>query len=86
VAAEPDLRPGIAWVIWSYRERFETYVEDAIKEGEVPESIDPQAAALLIVGILYGVAFQFLVDPDKVKLQKMIDNVLLQVHRELSIH
>ena len=84
LALDPDLRSSLARVGANYRRRFAGYVEQAIGEGDVREDQSPEAAAFLIVGVLIGLAIQFLVDPEGMEIESMRVHALDLLHRALT--
>ncbi len=58
----PDVRPKIAQLNRQMRNRIAEIVSNGIEMGEFHQNVDPQAAAVLIVGLLRGVVMQYLAD------------------------
>ena len=85
IAADRELQPGVAWVWWSYRERFEGYVAEGIEAGTIRPDTSPKRAALFIVGAIFGVAMEYLMDRDRVELDDMLDGILTFLHRSLAV-
>ena len=81
LALEPDLRLSLARVATNYRGRFARYIEEAIGAGDVRENQPPEAAAFLIVGVLIGLAMQFLVDREAMEIDSMRAHALDLLHR-----
>ncbi|MEM7080387.1 MAG: TetR/AcrR family transcriptional regulator [Pseudomonadota bacterium] len=59
----PEVRPKIAQLNRGMRQRLGDIVRRGIDSGEFGANVDPDAAAVLIVGLLRGVVMQYLADP-----------------------
>jgi AcrR family transcriptional regulator len=63
IAGAADVRPSrIAWDR-RFRDGITTVLRDGVADGSIRADLDPAAAAVLVVGLLRGVALQLLVDP-----------------------
>ncbi len=62
LGAVPEIRPKIAQLNKAMRSRIATIVEAGRSSGEFRDSVDPDASAVLIAGLLRGVVMQYLAD------------------------
>ena len=77
LGAVPDVRPKIAQLNRGMRQRIAEIVRRGMQAGEFNAGVDPDAAAVLIVGLLRGVVMQYLTDSrafNKKKVLPMLKN------------
>ena len=65
------------------RERLARIVANGVESGEIPSTVNPDAAAMLILGLIRGVSLQYLADPRRfdvkavtASINRMIDGYL----------
>lgn len=63
VADASDLREGFRGSHAEVKQRFKDWVEKGQAEGGIRADVDPDAAALMIGCLLFGLSMQLLVDP-----------------------
>lgn len=63
VAEASDLREGFRGSHAEFERRFKRWVEKGQAAGEIRADLDPDAAALMIGCLLFGLSMQLLVDP-----------------------
>jgi len=76
-----DIRAEVAAFNERARIRMSGIIQRGINNGEFRSDIDAKSMAVLIKGMLRGVAMQYLLDPDAVDL----DKVLPQMHRSAIV-
>ena len=59
-----EINPVFAELNRGFRVNMRTMIESAIARGEVRPDVDADAAAALVVGMLRGVALQWMADPE----------------------
>jgi AcrR family transcriptional regulator len=59
----------------SFKGSIKRFLDEADDLGEVPEGIDVEGAAILIMGLLRGVALQWLVDEEAVDFDRLIPQI-----------
>ena len=64
LGAVPEIQQAIARLNDGIRGYLATILARGVDQGEFREDVDPQAAAVLILGVLRGVVMQYLADPD----------------------
>jgi AcrR family transcriptional regulator len=65
---DPQLRTAFAHADKAYRSYIQGLFQDAQAMGEIDRSIDTEAMATLVVGMLRGVGMQYFIDPEALKL------------------
>jgi AcrR family transcriptional regulator len=71
LALDPELRSGLARVGSNFRRRFAIYVEEAIDDGSIRSTDSPTSSAFLLLGVLIGLATQYLVDREATSIESM---------------
>ncbi|MEM9177257.1 MAG: helix-turn-helix domain-containing protein [Myxococcota bacterium] len=74
VALDPALRTSLAQVSAGYRRRLARYFEEAQATGEMGARLAPKDAAMLLVGLLVGLATQFLIDREAASIDDVISS------------
>lgn len=72
LGAVPEVQGEIAQLNDGFRKRLAGMVSDGIESGEFASGVDPQAAAILILGLLRGVTMQALADPKAIDLKQVV--------------
>ncbi len=67
----PEIRKPIADLNASTRNTLARIIQRGIDDGEFQETVNPDAAAALIIGALRGMVMQHLIDPKRVDLSAM---------------
>jgi AcrR family transcriptional regulator len=58
----PDVRPAMVCADREFRDELAKRIERGVTAGEVPSSVDPHGLAAVVIGMLRGVALQWLLD------------------------
>lgn len=72
LGAVPEIRPAMASLNKGIRHYLRQIIERGIESGEFNKSVDAEAAAVLIFGMLRGVILQYLTDPGVFKEEDML--------------
>ena len=72
LGAVPEVREDIARLNDGFRNRLANLARRGIESGEFSAGVDPEAAGILILGLLRGVTMQALADPKAIDLGSMI--------------
>jgi AcrR family transcriptional regulator len=75
LGAIPEIQPEIIQVNKLFRGRVEKLVTRGISSGEFKVGAEPMQSAILIVGLLRGVTFQILAEPEKFDASLLIPGV-----------
>jgi AcrR family transcriptional regulator len=59
-------------------------IVEAIEDGEVSDQVVPQVSAILVEGIVRGVATQWLIAPDRVDLGDVVEELKHAAHRSMT--
>ena len=59
----------------SFKSSVKRFLTEAVELGEVPEELDLEMAAILVVGLLRGVALQWLVDENAVDFELVVPQI-----------
>jgi AcrR family transcriptional regulator len=59
-------------------------VVEAIEDGEVSDQVTPQVSAILVEGIVRGVATQWLIAPDRIDLDDVVEELKHAVHQSMT--
>lgn len=60
----PDIRPAVVTADRAFRGSVAAGLRRGVEAGELPPDTDPEGLAVALVGLLRGITFQWLVDPD----------------------
>ncbi|MBY4947701.1 TetR/AcrR family transcriptional regulator [Cupriavidus respiraculi] len=63
---------------------YAAQIRIGIEAGEVRDDVDPDRAAVMILGMLRGVAMQYLLDPKRVPLKAMREDVVATIRLMLA--
>jgi AcrR family transcriptional regulator len=72
LGAVPEARPRIAQLNRGMRDHIAEIVQRGVENGEFRKTVDPNASAVLIVGLLRGVVMQYLADPRSFKRDQVL--------------
>lgn len=72
LGAVPEIKPAISKLNKEARSIIASIIRRGQKGGEFRDDIDPDAAAVLISGLLRGVVNQFLMDPDAFSRERIL--------------
>jgi AcrR family transcriptional regulator len=61
-----------------------SWIGRGVDNGEVRRDIDPEALAVAIVGAFGGIAYQYLLDPDGIELDRVYSSLARTLERGLS--
>jgi len=81
VATSTDIRPLIAASDRVFRNDVASIIERGTDSGDFPESVDPVPLAAVLVGLLRGVALQWLLDDTLDLRSSLIEIEQLLIHR-----
>ena len=60
----PDVRPAMVSADREFRDELAKRIERGVTGGEVPSTVDPHGLAAVVIGMLRGVALQWLLDDE----------------------
>jgi AcrR family transcriptional regulator len=80
----PELRPEFQKLHRRFRDETERVLRAGIEAGEFRADIDPAAQAALLVGTQRGVAFQYLLDPERFSIADAYEELKRSLQRQLS--
>jgi AcrR family transcriptional regulator len=66
MSSHDDVRKRLARNHTAYRRDAEKWVREGIREGTIRDTIDPQCFAIEFASLIFGLIYQWLVDPDKI--------------------
>jgi len=72
VGASSDMKDGLSKFHTNARKDISLLIEDAKDIGEVSDSIDSEDLALIITSMMFGLCYQFVVNPDIVDLPQSV--------------
>ncbi len=72
LGAVPEIQQDIAVLNQGFRDSLANAVQRGIDQGEFRSGVDPEAAAILILGLLRGVTMQVLADPEAIDVKTVI--------------
>lgn len=81
---KPELAPTFAHVHAGLRNLGARWISRGIAAGEIRADLQPEAAASVIIGALGGVVYQWLLDPQGVKLDPIYANLAATLERGLT--
>jgi AcrR family transcriptional regulator len=84
LGSAPELRPALN----AYHERLRVHIggwiDEGIAAGEVRADVDTRAAAVVVVGIVRGIGFQVLSDPEPFDVRSLAREAVAAVDRYLQ--
>lgn len=80
----PEIKGVFAELNAGFRLKARRSIEEAVARGEIREDLDPEAEAGLFVGLLRGVAFQWMADPGCFDLEAVGASVKDALRRHLA--
>ena len=75
-ASQPDLRDAVRGLNEGLRDSLRDQLLRGQEDGSVRRDVDPTAESVVLVGILRGIAVQWLADPDGVDLGRATDRAV----------
>lgn len=66
MSSHDEIRKRLARNHTAYRRDAEKWVREGIREGTISDTIDPQCFAIEFASLIFGLIYQWLVDPDKI--------------------
>jgi AcrR family transcriptional regulator len=66
MSSHDEIRKRLARNHTAYRRDAEKWVREGIREGTIRDTIDPQCFAIEFASLIFGLIYQWLVDPDKI--------------------
>lgn len=85
IARGSGLRPYRAGWDRVFRSALVSMIETGIEDGSIRPGIDPEAAAVVIVGMVRGVALQLILDPEAGSADVVMNVVLSHLDRSLRV-
>jgi hypothetical protein len=79
----PELRPRFAEFHRRLRSETAELIARGIESGSVKTGVDPAAQAGLFLGVFRGVMYQWLLDPEDVDLDALLDEQILMLEAAL---
>ena len=80
----PELRPRFAALHDSIREQSAGRIRAGIEAGDIRPDVDPDAQAVLMVGAIRGVMYQWLLAPEQLDLNRLFDELQRNVRSSLE--
>ena len=80
----PQLQPEFQKLHHGFRKDIEKTVREGIAAGQIRADVDPAAQAVLLLGALRGIAFQWLLDRSAFSLEVAYDELKLNLKRTLT--
>ncbi|MHA3701979.1 TetR/AcrR family transcriptional regulator [Jatrophihabitans sp. YIM 134969] len=84
IAADPVLMPLYAESDAGFRRLLAGRVRDGIRDGSIRPDADPQAVAVLLIGLLRGIALQLISTPPPRRVAAIIDEAERSTRRMLG--
>lgn len=84
--AEPSLAPLFAERDSAFREFLSQHVRDGLSDGSIADGVDPQLAAVALIGLLRGTAMVVLSTARDVSVAELSAQVARSVERSLAAH
>jgi len=69
----------------AYRRDAERWVREGISQGTVRDTIDPQCFAVEFASLIFGLIYQWLVDPDKIDVHSVFQHYRRNILETLAI-
>lgn len=66
MSSHDEVRKRLARNHTAYRRDAERWVREGIRDGSIRDTIDPQCFAVEFASLIFGLIYQWLVDPDKI--------------------
>lgn len=66
ISSHDEVRQRLARNHMAYRRDAERWVREGIREGTIRDTIDPHCFAVEFASMIFGLIYQWLVDPDKI--------------------
>ncbi len=66
------------------RERLARIVAGGVESGEIPSTVNPDAAAMLILGLIRGVSLQYLADPKQFDVNEVTESINRMIDQYLG--
>ena len=66
MSSHDEVRKRLARNHTAYRRDAERWVREGIRAGSIRDTIDPQCFAVEFASLIFGLIYQWLVDPDKI--------------------
>jgi AcrR family transcriptional regulator len=82
--APPDLRRALQEYQEGVRRLFRQLLTEGIAGGEIRADVDPDAQAVVLLGLARGIGQQLVLDPDAVSLEAVTSEVMATVARALA--
>jgi AcrR family transcriptional regulator len=80
----PDLQSEFRTLHKSFRADIARMLREGIENGTIRGDVDVEAQAVLVLGTLRGIAFQWLLEPEALALDAAYDELKRNLHRTLS--
>jgi AcrR family transcriptional regulator len=80
----PEMRPVFGDLDAGFREVVARWIKAGIELGEIRRDVDPVVEAALYVGMLRGVALQWLTTPGAIDLESMRDEIVEMLRARLA--
>ena len=85
-ASQPDLRDAVRGLNEGLRDSLRDQLLRGQKDGSVRPDVDPTAESVVLVGVLRGIAVQWLADPGGVDLGRATDGAVDVAARAYAVH
>jgi AcrR family transcriptional regulator len=84
MSSHDEIRKRLARNHTAYRRDAEKWVREGIREGTIRDTIDPQCFAMEFASLIFGLIYQWLVDPDKVDVHAVFQHYRRNVIETLA--
>ncbi len=84
LGSAPELRPALNAYHERLRVQIRAWIVEGIDAGDVRADVDPDAAAVVVLGVVRGIGFQVLSDPDLFDVRTLAREAVGAVDRYLE--
>jgi len=85
MSSHDEVRKRLARNHTAYRRDAERWVREGIDEGTIRPTINPQSFAVEFASLIFGLIYQWLVDPDKVEIHAVFHHYRCNVIETLAV-
>lgn len=86
MSSHDEVRKRLALNHKAYRRDAERWVREGIREGTISESIDPQSFAVGFASLIFGLIYQWLIDPDSIDVHAVFNHHHRNVIDRLAVN
>ena len=85
ISSHDEVRRRLARNHTAYRRDAERWVREGIREGTIRDTIDPHCFAVEFASLIFGLIYQWLVDPDKIDIHVVFQHYRRNVIETLAV-